>query len=132
MSKQAAMVPQEQYDALKARFIDSETQHQRRLESINDLEKTIQRREEQIAQIEKMYLQKLEDAKKELEQFKATARENEKSIQNEVKQVQAEKAKAIAELEEINQGANDELNEVRLARDTLLTEKNRLESFTDE
>ena len=43
---QVPMVPQEQYDALKARFIENETATQRRLESINDLEKTIQRREE--------------------------------------------------------------------------------------
>ena len=65
------MVPQEQYDALKARFIENETATQRRLESINDLEKTIQRREEQIATLEKMYQQKLEEAKHELEQFKS-------------------------------------------------------------
>ena len=37
----APMVPQEQYDALKARFIENETATQRRLESINDLESTI-------------------------------------------------------------------------------------------
>ena len=40
------MVPQEQYDALKARFIENETATQRRLESINDLESTIARREQ--------------------------------------------------------------------------------------
>ena len=40
-SSKQAMVPQEQYDALKARFIENETTTQRRLESINDLEKTI-------------------------------------------------------------------------------------------
>ena len=51
-----AMVPQEQYDALKARFIENETATQRKLSSINDLEKTIQRREEQLANMEKMYL----------------------------------------------------------------------------
>ncbi len=77
---QAAMVPQEQYDALKARFIENETATQRRLESINDLEKTIQRREEQIVNMEKMYLQKLEAAQKELDEFKAAARDTEKSI----------------------------------------------------
>ena len=42
---QQAVVPQEQYDALKARFIENETATQRRLESINDLEATIKRRE---------------------------------------------------------------------------------------
>ena len=42
---QAAMVPQEQYDALKARFIENETATQKKLESINDLQKTIERRE---------------------------------------------------------------------------------------
>ena len=62
------MVPQEQYDALKARFIESETTFQRRLESINDLEKTIARREEQLVQMEKMYLGKLEESKRELDE----------------------------------------------------------------
>ena len=38
-----AFVPQEQYDALKARFIENETATQRRLESITDLEMTIKR-----------------------------------------------------------------------------------------
>ena len=37
------VVPQEQYDALKARFIENETATQRRLESITDLEQTIKR-----------------------------------------------------------------------------------------
>ncbi len=74
------MVPQEQYDALKARFIETETATQRRLEAVSDLEKTIQSREEQLANMEKMYLQKLEAAKKELDEFKSTARDNEKSI----------------------------------------------------
>lgn len=73
-------MPQEQYDALKARFIENETATQRRLESINDLEKTIQRREEQIASMEKMYLEKLDSAQKELDDFKAVARDTEKTI----------------------------------------------------
>lgn len=97
-TKPAAMVPQEQYDALKARFIESETQFQRRLEGINDLEKTIERRTEQIMQLEKMYQGKLEDAKKELEQFKMTARETEKNIQQEVKLAKEERIKMAADL----------------------------------
>ncbi len=92
MMKGAAMVPQEQYDALKARFYETETATQRKLSSINDLEKTIQRREEQLANMEKMYLEKLEAAKKELDEFKSTARDNEKSIQHEVKMAKEEKA----------------------------------------
>ena len=44
--KASGMVPQAQYDALKARFIENETTTQRRLESINDLENTIKQREQ--------------------------------------------------------------------------------------
>ena len=43
---QVPMVPQEQYDALKARFIENETATQMKLQSINDLEKTIKHREQ--------------------------------------------------------------------------------------
>lgn len=64
------MVPQEQYDALKARFIENETATQKKLESINDLQKTIKRREQQMEDMEKSYLTKLEDLKQELENFK--------------------------------------------------------------
>eukprot|EP00353_Schmidingerella_taraikaensis_P004059 CAMPEP_0185579262 /NCGR_PEP_ID=MMETSP0434-20130131/14103_1 /TAXON_ID=626734 ORGANISM="Favella taraikaensis, Strain Fe Narragansett Bay" /NCGR_SAMPLE_ID=MMETSP0434 /ASSEMBLY_ACC=CAM_ASM_000379 /LENGTH=179 /DNA_ID=CAMNT_0028197249 /DNA_START=229 /DNA_END=768 /DNA_ORIENTATION=+ len=91
-------VPQEQYDALKARFIESETQFQRRIESINDLQKTIERREEQLVTLEKMYLGKLEDAKRELEQFKATARDSERSMSQELKTEKEERQKAESEL----------------------------------
>ena len=79
------MVPQEQYDALKARFIENETATQRRLESITDLENTIKRREQQLADMEKMYLEKIEAGQKEFEEFKVAARESEKHIQGEVK-----------------------------------------------
>lgn len=68
--KQVPMVPQEQYDALKARFIENETATQKKLESINDLQKTIKRREQQMEDMEKSYLTKLEDLKQELENFK--------------------------------------------------------------
>ena len=50
-----AVVPQEQYDALKARFIENETATQKKLESINDLEATITRREQQLETMERMY-----------------------------------------------------------------------------
>ena len=96
------------------------------------MEKTIERRTEQISILEKMYQGKLEDAKKELEQFKAAARDTEKSIQQEVKLAKEDKAKTVAELELQISGANDELNEVREAKNTLLLEKNKLESFTDD
>lgn len=82
--------------------------------------------------MEKMYQGKLEDAKKELENFKSAARDTEKSIQQEVKMAKEEKVKVVAELEQQIQGANDELNEVREARDALMLEKNKLESFTDD
>ena len=36
-SGKGAMVPQETYDALKARFFENETATQRRIESIKDL-----------------------------------------------------------------------------------------------
>ena len=40
------MVPREQYDALKAKFIENETAAKKRLESIDELEAQIKRREE--------------------------------------------------------------------------------------
>jgi hypothetical protein len=100
------MVPQEQYDALKTRFIENETATQRRLESINDLESKIARREQQIIQMEKLFKDKLDEAKSDLESYKASARENEKLIQNEVKVAKEEKAKIIAETDQQIQDAN--------------------------
>jgi len=41
-----AFVPREQYDALKQKFIENETAAKKRLESIDDLEATVKRREE--------------------------------------------------------------------------------------
>ena len=48
--------------------------------------------------MEKMYLQKLEDAKYELEQFKATARDHEKVMAQELKTEKDERAKSETEL----------------------------------
>ena len=70
--------------------------------------------------MEKMYLQKLEDAKKELEDFKSASRETERSILLDVKNAKDEKAEAIAERDEQILRANSELNEVREARDSLI------------
>lgn len=50
------MVPQEQYDALKARFIENETATQKKLEAVVDLKATIARREQQIEQMERTFL----------------------------------------------------------------------------
>ena len=49
------MVPQEIYDALKQRFVENETAAQRRLESINDLEAKIAKRESQIVEMEQVF-----------------------------------------------------------------------------
>ena len=114
------MVPQEQYDALKTRFIENETATQRRLESINDLEATIKRGEQEMRNMEKMFLDKLEEAKKELEEFKAGARESEKTLTQEIKTGKEELAKAQAERDEHITKAGSELNEVREARDSLI------------
>lgn len=70
--------------------------------------------------MEKMFLGKLETSKNELEEFKVSARENEKQIQMEVKTVYQEKAELIKTHEEQISKANEELNEVREARDSLM------------
>ena len=70
--------------------------------------------------MERSYLQKLEVAKKELEDFKSAARDTEKTIQAEVKQVKEEKAIAITERDEQLQRAKVELDEVRENRDNLI------------
>ena len=100
MSMGGAVVPQEQYDALKARFIENETATQMRLESITDLENTIKRREQQLADMEKMYLEKIEAGQKEFEEFKVAARESERHIQGEVKTAQQEKEELVRSHEE--------------------------------
>ena len=82
--------------------------------------------------MEKMYLGKLEDAKRDLDEFKATARDNEKNLQQDLKTEKEERQKATEELEGQIKCANDELGEVREARDTLLQEKNKLDAFTFE
>ena len=128
---QVPMVPQEQYDALKAKFIENETATEKRLQSINDLEKTIARREQQLEDMERTFNKRLEEAKAELESFKQQARENERDIQLEVRTAKEEKAKAIATSEEEIQQANQELTEVRENRDSLIQEKNDLVQIHD-
>lgn len=130
--KQKAMVPQEQYDALKARFIENETATQKKLESINDLKATITRRTEQMEQMELTYLKKLEDAQKELEDYKVQCLENEKMLANENKATREEMAREVARLEEHIERANTELKEVRDTRDTLIQDKNKLDANLDE
>lgn len=85
------MVPLEQYNALKQKFIENESTTKERLESITDLEKTIQRREEQMQGMERSYLQKLEDAKLELESFKELSRDIERKLQTELEEARVEK-----------------------------------------
>ena len=70
--------------------------------------------------MEKMFLGKLETSKNELEEFKVSARENEKQIHMEVKTANHEKAELIKTHEEQINKANEELNEVREARDSLM------------
>ena len=82
--------------------------------------------------MEKMFLGKLETSKNELEEFKVSARENEKQIQMEVKTVNQEKAELIKTHEEQISKANEELNEVREARDSLMQQKNSIEGVHDE
>lgn len=74
---------------------------------------------------------KIEEAKKELEDFKTTAREAEKTLTHEVRSGKEQKAKAGEEHAEQIDRASSELNEVREARDTAVQEKNKLESFQD-
>ena len=73
-----------------------------------------------MAKMEKMFLDKLEDAKKELEEFKAGAREAERQLHHEIKMGKEEIARACAERDEHIEKAGSELNEVREARDTIL------------
>ena len=74
-AKSAPMVPQEQYDALKQRFIENETAAQRRLESINDLEAKIQKREQQLVEMEQVFSRRLEESQATLDAFKQQAKE---------------------------------------------------------
>ena len=80
-----------------------------------------------MAKMEKMFLDKLEDAKKELEEFKAGAREQEKTLQHEIKTGREELSRAQAERDEHITKAGSELNEVREARDSIIQQKNKLE-----
>ena len=79
-----------------------------------------------------MYLDKLEASKNELEEYKVAARENEKHIQGDVKAANNEKIELIKYHEEQLSKANEELNEVREARDSLIQQKNKLEGIQDE
>ena len=49
------MVPREQYDALKAKFIENETSVKKRLETVDDLETQVKRREDQIMEMDKVF-----------------------------------------------------------------------------
>ena len=82
--------------------------------------------------MEKMFLGKLEDAKKELEEFKTAARDIEKTLNHEIKLCKEENVKVCAERDEQITRASSELNEVREARDILIQQKNKIESYHDE
>ena len=79
-----------------------------------------------------MYLEKLEASKNELEEYKVASRENERHIQGEVKAANNEKMELIRCHEEQLSKANEELKEVREARDSLMQQKNVIESVQDE
>ena len=63
--------------------------------------------------MEKEFLVKIEEGKRELEDFKAVARETEKDQSLEIKNVKEEKAKSIAEKDLEIEQAQTELTEVR-------------------
>ena len=75
-----------------------------------------------------MYLDKLEASKNELEEYKVASRENERHIQAEVKTANNEKKELIRCHEEQLSKASTELDEVREARDSLMQQKNVIES----
>ena len=79
-----------------------------------------------------MYLDKLEASKNELEEYKVASRENERHIQAEVKTANNEKKELIRCHEEQLSKASTELDEVREARDSLMQQKNVIESVQDE
>ena len=79
-----------------------------------------------------MYLDKLEASKNELEEYKVASRENERHIQAEVKTANNEKKELIRCHEEQLSKASTELDEVREARDSLMQQKNLIESVQDE
>ena len=53
-------VPQEQYDALKAKFIEEQTATKRRLESIDQLEALLEKQSQQMQAMERDYQDRLE------------------------------------------------------------------------
>ena len=79
-----------------------------------------------------MYLDKLEASKNELEEYKVASRENERHIQAEVKTANNEKKELIRCHEEQLSKASTELDEVREVRDSLMQQKNVIESVQDE
>lgn len=79
-----------------------------------------------------MYLEKLEVSKTEFEEYKVASRENEKHIEGEVKAANLEKTELIRCHEEQLSKANEELNEVRETRDSLMQQKNKIEDVQDE
>ena len=53
-------MPRQQYDDLKAKFIENETAAKKRLESIDDLEAKVQRREDQLMEMDRVFQEKME------------------------------------------------------------------------
>lgn len=72
-----------------------------------------------------MYLEKIQEGQKELEDFKVVCRETEKSISNEVKIAKEDKIKSVAERDQKILEAQTELIKIRDARDILIQEKNK-------
>ena len=68
-------VPQEQYDALKAKFIEEQTSTKRRLESIDELEALLKKQSQHMQDMEREYEDKLDKEKLKQDEMKKDARE---------------------------------------------------------
>lgn len=92
------MVPKEQYDALKAKFIENETSAQKRLESIDALEAQIKKREDQMMEMERIFNQRLDEAKEELVSQNKEHKDRERMIRLEIKEAREEGQKEVAKM----------------------------------
>ena len=132
MSSSVNMVPREQYDALKAKFIENETAAKKRLESIDTLEAQIKHREDQMMEMERVFNGRLDDMQVKMDKQEREAKDRASVIRMEVKEAHELKKKEVQKMQDNIDEINNELKEVRDKRDMLYDEKYQVEAVVDE
>lgn len=124
-------VPQEQYDALKAKFAAHDLTIRKHEEAVEDLNKEIKKREEQIQELETVFQQRMKAAENVQNLLRQEARDAVRQHESDLRAKDDVLAKRVQEDLALLQGVQQELAGVKQERDTLFSEKMKVEEVVD-